>query len=246
MFALRDVTVRYPTTAALKQVSLSIGAGEVVGLVGPSGSGKTTLLRTLNGGIRPTSGQVEVNGSLLTALTEAQHRALRCHIGFVAQTHDLVPTLRAGQNVLLGRIGQMGWLRSAATLLWPSRSALEEAHQRLIQVGIGDKIFQRTDTLSGGEQQRVAIARALHQEPVAVLADEPVASVDPTRGREILDLLTGLAKQRGACLVVSLHDLPLARTLPRLVGLRAGEVVFDAPPDTLDDQDFAQLYESGA
>jgi phosphonate transport system ATP-binding protein len=242
MFCLRDVTVRYPSTTALAQVSLSMGPGEVVGLVGPSGAGKTTLLRTLNGGIRPTSGQVEVDGEALSTRTESQLRALRSRIGFVAQTHDLVPTLRVSQNVLLGRIGQMGWLRSAATLLWPSRSTLEEAHQRLVQVGIGDKIFQRTDTLSGGEQQRVAIARALHQEPVALLADEPVASVDPARGREVLDLLTRLAEERGACLVVSLHDLALARTLPRLIGLRDGQVVFDAPTPTLGDDDFIQLF----
>jgi len=241
-FALREVGVRYPGAEALRDVSLEFGAGEVIGLVGPSGSGKTTLLRLLNGSLRPSTGTVEAEGESIGDLTGRQLRDLRSRVGFVHQQYDLVPNLRVSQNVLLGRLGKTGWIGGLRAMFWPERAAVEQVHEALKRVGIGDKIFQRTDTLSGGEQQRVAIARALHQQPVALLADEPVASVDPGRAREVVGLLVELAAERGVTLVISLHDLPLARTLPRLVGLRAGSVVFDRASAELDDDAFRDLY----
>jgi phosphonate transport system ATP-binding protein len=243
VFSVRQATVRFAGTTALDAVSLEVEAGEVVGLIGPSGAGKTTLLRLLNGTQRPDEGEVVVEGRALTERGESDLRALRARIGFIPQSFDLVPNLRVSQNVLLARLGRGGWLTGMRALLWPAQDDLEQVHQTLQRVGIGDRIFQRTDTLSGGEQQRVAIARALHQQPVALLADEPVASVDPARAREVVGLLVDLARERGVALVVSLHDLPLARTLPRLVGLRDGSVVFDAPSTQLEDAAFAELYE---
>jgi phosphonate transport system ATP-binding protein len=242
-FDLRAATVEFDGRRALQDVDLAVEQGEAVALVGPSGAGKTTLLRLLNGTLRPSSGAVSIEGEDAAQLAPRALRALRARIGFVHQDHSLVPTLRAAQNVIAGRLGSLGMLASLRAMLWPSMLDLERAHELLERVGVGDKLFQRTDTLSGGQEQRVAIARALFQEPTALLADEPVASVDPARARDLIALLTELAAERGLALVCSLHDVTLARDFfPRVVGLRAGRVAFDAPIAALGDEDFERLY----
>jgi len=242
-FELLGASVLYDRRPALAPTDLVVRPGEAVAIVGPSGAGKTSLLRLLNGTLRPTAGRVLVDDHDVSALDRAALRDLRAHIGFVHQDHALVPILRAGQNVIAGALGQRGFWRSARAILWPGADDLERAHALLERVGIGEKLFQRTDTLSGGQQQRVAIARALFQEPTALLADEPVASVDPARGRALLELMTDLARERDLTLVASLHDLELARDLfPRLVGLRQGEVVIDAAPAEVPDAAFEDLY----
>lgn len=215
----------------LQTTNLLVAEGEPVALVGPSGAGKTTLLRLL-AGLQPADhGSVHVHGTELTGLRGADLRQARSRIGFVHQDYALVPNLRASQNIVSGALGRRGLLGGIRDLIWPRRSDLERAHGLLDRMGIGDRLFQRADSLSGGEKQRVAIARALFQDPVALLADEPVASVDPVRARDVIDLLTGLASERGLALVASLHDLELARAcFPRIVALRAGEVLFDGPP----------------
>jgi phosphonate transport system ATP-binding protein len=214
-----------------------------VAIVGPSGAGKTSLLRLLNGTLHPDKGQALVEGQDLCRLDRSSLRAARARMGFVHQDHALVPILRAGQNVIAGCLGQRGLWASTRALLWPARADLTRAHALLERVGIGDKLFQRTDTLSGGQQQRVAIARALFQEPTVLLADEPVASVDPARGRALLELMTELARERDLTLIASLHDLDLARDLfPRLVGLREGRVVIDAAPGEVAADAFEELY----
>lgn len=243
IFQLKGAAVDYDGRLALGPVDLSIDAGEAVAIVGPSGSGKTTLLRLLNGTLRPTRGEVLALGRPITERTSSELRELRAHIGFVHQDHALVPILRGGQNVIAGCLGQRGFWSSARAILWPQRVDLERAHSLLERVGIGEKLFQRTDTLSGGQQQRVAIARALFQDPKALLADEPVASVDPARGRALLELMTDLARERNLTLVASLHDLSLARALfPRLIGLRAGQVEIDHAPGDIAESTFQDLY----
>ncbi len=228
---------------ALSAVDLCVARGEALALVGPSGSGKTTLLRLLNAALAPTAGTLWIEGRAPFELTSAELRALRARIGCVHQGLALVPNVRVAQNVLAGRSGRRGLFSSLRALLWPAQAELAEAHRVLERLGIGDKLFLRTDTLSGGEEQRVAIARALFQEPIALLADEPVASVDPARARGVIELLTGLAAERGMTLVVSLHDMALARAaFPRIVGLRAGRVVFDRAPAELEEADYDALY----
>ena len=215
----------------------------MVALVGPSGAGKTSVLRLLNGLLQPSAGRVLAGGRDLASLGPAQLRELRTSIGAIPQGFGLVPNLRVAQNVLAGRLGRMGLLSSLRAVLRPSRSALEEIHALLEDLGIGDKLFQRVDSLSGGEQQRVAIARALYQEPAALLADEPLSALDPARAREILELLVRVARERGLTLVLSLHDILLARELlPRLVGLRAGRRLFDRPTEEVDDAEIEALY----
>jgi phosphonate transport system ATP-binding protein len=227
----------------LSSVDLAVESGEALALVGPSGSGKTTLLRLLNGALRPARGTVAVEGRDLFSLAPTELRAARARVGFVHQDHALVPNVRVAQNVIAGRLGQRGLLASLRSLVWPSARDLTEAHAVLERLGIEDKLFQRTDALSGGEQQRVALARALFQRPGALLADEPVASVDPARARTVIELLTGLAAERAFTLVVSLHDLALARAFfPRIVGLRRGRVCFDRRTEALSQADYDALY----
>lgn len=208
----------------LRSIDLDIAPGERIALVGPSGAGKTTLLRVLNGVVRPSGGEAFSGGRNLAALSGGELRAARAAVGFVHQDHSLVSNLRVWQNVVSGKLGRRGLFTSLRSMSFPKGDDIELAYAILKRVGIGDKLYQRTDTLSGGERQRVAIARALFQEPIALLADEPVASVDPARARDVVELLTGLAEEQGLTLIASLHDLSLAQEFfPRVVGLRDGE-----------------------
>jgi phosphonate transport system ATP-binding protein len=227
----------------LRAVGLRIETGEAVAIVGPSGAGKTTLLRLLGGTVRPSAGEVLADGVDLARLTARDLRRARARTGFVHQAHSLVPNLRVSQNVIAGKLGGRGLLASARSMTWPAAADLEHAHRLLGRVGIAEKLFQRTDTLSGGQQQRVALARALYQEPGALLLDEPVASVDRTRARSLMQLVLGIAEEEGLTLVVSLHDLAIAREFfPRAVGLRAGRVSFDRPMGEVSEAELEQLY----
>jgi phosphonate transport system ATP-binding protein len=242
-FSLRNVSVRYGAAPVLHDISLEIAQGESVAIVGPSGSGKTTLLRLLNGSVRPSGGAVTVRGRALTDLGTRDLRRTRASIGFVHQDLRLVPNIRAIHNVTAGRLGTMSLAASLRAMLYPSKRLQLDAHEVLERVGIGEKLHQRTDRLSGGEQQRVAIARALFQEPRVLLADEPVSSVDPARARDVLQLLTRLSRESHLTLCVSLHNLELAREFfQRFVGLRAGRLVFDTSSSELRPEAFESLY----
>ncbi len=243
-FDLQAATVRFGDVTALHPTTLSVAAGEAVALVGPSGAGKTTLLRLLGGTLRPTGGDVHVGGASLTSLDSGALRALRAQVGFVHQDRSLIPNLRVHQNVLAGRLGRTGFFGSLRTMLFPPRPVVRRAHALLARVGIPETLFSRADTLSGGHQQRVSVARALFQEPKVLLADEPVASVDPARARDTVELLTRISKEDGLTLVMSLHNLDLAREyFPRLVGLRSGRVLFDEAAEDVDDAAFHALYD---
>ena len=243
-FLLERVSVRFGRLDALSGVDLRVAPGEAVGFVGPSGSGKTTLLRVLGGMLRPSEGTVTLGGQNLASLSRAGMRSLRSSIGFVHQDLSLIPNLRVSHNVIAGRLGTRSFWSAARSMLFPHRTELEEVHGLLGRVGIADKLFERTDRLSGGQRQRVAVARALHQDPNALLADEPVASVDPARARDTVDLLTTISREEGLTLCISLHNIELAREfLPRLVGLRGGRVVFDKSRDQVTDEEFHALYD---
>jgi len=243
-FELDRVTVRFGANVALDEVSLNIEPGALIALVGPSGAGKTTLLRLLNGSARAVSGTVCVDGRDLSALAPADLRQLRASIGVIHQDLRLVPNLRVSQNVLAGGFGRQNMWGAVRAMVWPPRRDIQLVHALLERVGIAEKLFHRLDRLSGGQQQRVAIARALYQEPRVLLADEPVASVDPARALDTVALLRDICRERGLTLVMSLHNLDLAREFfPRLVGLRQGRVVFDGAPADLDDDRYRALYQ---
>jgi phosphonate transport system ATP-binding protein len=196
----------------LHDITLQAKHGECIALLGPSGAGKTSLLRMLNG---------VVGDNLKTA-------AQRSQIGFVHQDHSLVPNVRVANNVLMGRLGSLNFWQSLMMQLRPDKKELAAVHAILERVGIADKLFERTDSLSGGEQQRVALARALYQLPQMLLADEPVASLDKSRARKIIELLHETAHEEEWTFVVSLHDEKLAREFfPRIVRLEDGRIVSD-------------------
>lgn len=242
-FRLEGATVAFNGKPALRDVSLTIAPGEAVAFVGPSGAGKTTLLRLLNGSLRPTGGRVWVDGREIGQLSNRELRSLRSRIGFVHQHLNLVPNLRVSHNVLAGRLGAQSLLASLRSMLFASRAEVGRVHAILERVGIPEKLFERTDQLSGGQRQRVAIARALYQDPNAILADEPVASLDPARGKDVLELLAQISREESLTLVMSLHDLALARQVfDRLIGLRHGRVVFDRPTKAISEEEFQALY----
>jgi phosphonate transport system ATP-binding protein len=217
----------------IDEVDLAVGAGECVALAGPSGSGKTTLLRTINGQVRPRAGRIEFDGQPLSELSGEALRRVRRGIAFVAQKHDLVEPLKVNCNVMAGALGRWSALHALRHLVRATREELEEARAALEAVGLADKLLQRTSALSGGEQQRVAIARALVQAPRLLLADEPVASLDPKTANEVLTLLTDLARARGLALICSLHQPELAsRYFDRIIEVREGRLVGPASRPT--------------
>ncbi len=233
--------MRFGPLHALDAVDLEVNEGERVAVVGPSGAGKSTLLGLLNGSVQPSSGRVEVLGHDLATLRGRHLRHVRRQIGTVSQQFDLVGPLQVVHNVNGGQLPRWSLRTSAWSLLRPK--GLAEAEAALRRVGVADKMRERTDQLSGGQQQRVALARVLVQDPLAVLADEPIASLDPERGREVMDLLRDLAIERSKTLVVSIHAFGYALThCDRIIGLRGGRVSFDSCPAEVDDGQVRDLY----
>jgi phosphonate transport system ATP-binding protein len=241
VLALESVTVDVGGVRALDDVSLEVSAGECVALAGPSGAGKTTLLMVINGTVVPQRGSVTVLGAS-PASTDRHSRAVRRRVGTIYQQLHLAGRLQVVHNVNGGRLPEWSLAKAAWSLLRPRQ--VDDVLAALERVGIAHKLRQRTDHLSGGEQQRVAIARVLAQRPELILADEPIASLDPGRGREVMGLLRGLAAEAGRTLVVSLHALDMARShCDRIVGLRGGRVVFDVPAADVTDGMAAALYD---
>ena len=237
---VEGVTRTFPRVTALDSINLTIYAGERVALVGPSGSGKTTLLNLLSGIEQPDEGSLSVAGRTLSQ--RLPRRELSSLVGIIHQQLDLVPQLSVVHNVLAGRFGQWGMLRSLVSMVWPQDYQL--AASALERMGMSEKIQERTAHLSGGEQQRVAIARTIVQSPRLVLADEPVASVDPGRAQEILQLLVGLTEESGRALVASMHMPFLVRQFfSRAIGLKDGQVQFDIPAGELTQSIQTDLYD---
>jgi phosphonate transport system ATP-binding protein len=238
---LDQVGHQFGQLQVLRDLNLTIHAGERVALIGPSGAGKTTLLHVLNGSLIPSSGQVTILGSDLSSLKPRQRRRIQRQIGMIYQQHHLVLNLAVIHNVNAGQLGRWSLARAAWSLLWPQE--VETAAQALEQVGILEKIYTRTDQLSGGQQQRVALARILVQDPVVILADEPVSSLDPARSHSLMRLLRDLTLSTGKTLVVSLHEIEFAfQYCTRILGLRQGTVVFDAPTAAVTQPMIADLY----
>lgn len=238
---LDGVTKHYGKTTALNHASLEVSRGEIVVLLGLSGSGKSTLLRHLDGLEIPTSGSVEVLGAQVPRLRGKELRRLRSRVGFIFQQFELVPALTVLENVLTGSLSTV---RGPRLGLWGySRAAKLTALGHLDRVGLLDRAYQRSDTLSGGQQQRVAIARALMQKPEVLLADEPVASLDPESSEQIMALIREIAADEGLTVVCSLHQVDLAISwADRIVGLRHGEVVLDTPTTDLTKAEVMEIY----
>ncbi|HAO96403.1 MAG: ABC transporter ATP-binding protein [Roseibacillus sp.] len=246
VFELSQARKSFGAVHALSSIDLQIARGERVALIGASGSGKTTLLRLFGAQLAPDRGEVRVLGCNPLVLGERKLRELRSRLGYLPQDLGLVPNLRVLQNVVAGRCGRRSILGSLRDLILPAVGVRRRIYELLERVGIAEKMYDRADTLSGGQQQRVAVARALFQEPAVILADEPVSAVDPARARDVLELLTRLSEEEGLTLLVSMHQLDLAREFfPRLVGLKHGNVHFDGKPSELGSEGLSALFDLG-
>ena len=228
---------------ALDGVSFKVPKGQLLVIIGLSGSGKSTLLRHLNGLHLPTEGSASVLDENVSSLSRKELRSLRRNVGFVFQQFNIVGRLTCIENVLSGALGRI-WGPRISALMY-SKSMRTESIEQLERVGLADKAWQRTDTLSGGEQQRVAIARTLMQKPEIVLADEPVASLDPEISGQVMDLLVQCCIEDNITVICSLHQVDLALGWAnRLIGLRAGKIVLDTPVDeSLSQDDVMVVYQ---
>jgi phosphonate transport system ATP-binding protein len=233
------VEKRFPNGfQALRGVSLELRPGSFTVILGPSGAGKSTLLRLVNGLETPSAGRVEV-GSMVPARSDL--RRLRSQIGMVFQQFNLVGRLSAMTNVLTGRLAHRSWLGSLLYLFRQEDFAI--AQEALERVCLTEKAWERADRLSGGQQQRVGIARALAQRPQVILADEPVASLDPVTSEEIMQLLRDICDLDGITVLVNLHQVDHARRFAdRIIGLNSGLVVFDGAPKDLDPISLSRIY----
>ena len=241
MLQIQNLTKTYPNgTQALKNVSFDVKDGEFLVVIGLSGSGKSTLLRCINRLIEPTDGKIIWDGTDVTAASPEALRRIRRKIGMVFQQFNLVKRSSVITNVLSGRLGYVNsWLSLFG--IWPA-SERDRAFQSLERVGIKDKAYSRADALSGGQQQRVGIARALMQDPKLILADEPVASLDPVLSHSILQYLEQLNKE-GITVICSLHFLDLVhRYATRVVALKDGIKVFEGEAKEIDRAKFKEIY----
>jgi phosphonate transport system ATP-binding protein len=229
------------TVTALDDVTFEVPSGQLLVLIGLSGSGKSTLLRHLNGLHRPDSGEIEVLGTDVVHASRRELRAVRRQVGFVFQQFNLVGRVSCLENVLSGALGRIGWPRFG--VLSYSKDLRREALGHLERVGLGDRAFQRSDTLSGGQQQRVAIARTLMQAPSLLLADEPVASLDPESSAQVMEVLARICVEDDLTVVCSLHQVELALGWAhRIVGLRDGLKVLDRDARDLDSASVMDVY----
>mgnify|MGYP001773822472 FL=1 len=242
MIIFKNVSVIYPNGfKALKNINLQINDGEFVIIVGPSGAGKSTLIRTINGFVKISEGELIVNNKNIKNLNEKELRALRREIGMIFQNFNLVKRISVLRNVLIGRLGYVSTIRSIFNLF--SKEDIELAFENLKRVGIEDKAYVRADQLSGGQQQRVAIARALTQKPKIILADEPVASLDPPTAKVVMDYLKKFNKELGITTIINLHDIDLVMEYgERVIGLRSGEIVYDGSVKGLNENVLKEIY----
>jgi phosphonate transport system ATP-binding protein len=232
---------RFGNTLAVAGANLTIARGEMVGIIGRSGAGKSTLLRLINRLIEPTDGRILADGVDVTALRGKDLRAWRARSAMIFQQFNLVNRLDVLTNVLCGRLNRMSTARVLFKMFTPAERAL--AIRALDRLGLAEVAMNRADALSGGQQQRVAIARALMQEPAIVLADEPIASLDPMNAKVVMDALLDINQRDGITVLTNLHTLDTARSYcRRIIGMSAGRIVFDGKPEELTDPVLRTIY----
>ena len=242
---LSDVTRRFGATTAVSRVSLEIPAGQFVGVIGRSGAGKSTLLRLINRLIDPSEGSIRHGDRDITGLRGKALRDWRRDCAMIFQQFNLVDRLDVLSNVLVGRLADHGFLSSMA--MWFSDAERAEALRALERLDLLPQALQRAGTLSGGQQQRVAIARALVQKPRIMLADEPIASLDPGNATRVMEALRTINAEDGLTVLVNLHTIDTARTYcQRIIAMREGRVFFDGTPRQLTDDVLRDIYGSEA
>lgn len=246
VLSVRNLIKTYPNgTQALKGVSFDVKKGEFLVIIGLSGSGKSTLLRCINRLHDPTSGEIVFNGRNIAEVQGEEVRSLRRRIAMIFQHFNLIPRHTVLSNVLMGRLGSLGPFKSIFGMF--SEDDQQKAAKYLNLVGIADKAKMRADNLSGGQQQRVAIARALTQDPEVLLADEPVASLDPATCHTVMDYLKKVNQELGITIICNLHFLSLVRQYAtRVIALKAGQIVYEGSPRDITEEWFEKIYGHGA
>lgn len=246
ILSVRNLVKTYPNgVQALKGVSFDVKKGEFLVVIGLSGSGKSTLLRCINRLHQPTSGEIIFNNQDIAKLEGKDMLEVRRKVGMIFQHFNIIQRHSVLNNVLYGSLGHTSFLRSVFGLF--SVEDKEKALEYLRLVGIGDKAYIRASQLSGGQQQRVAIARALTQSPEILLADEPVASLDPATCHTVMDYLRKVNQELGLTIICNLHFLSLVRQYAtRVIALKGGELVYEGSPSEIDDAWFAKIYGEGA
>ena len=227
---------------ALQGIDFTAQPGELITVIGPSGAGKSTFLRSINRLIEPTEGTIRFEGQDITHLRRSQLRSVHTQIAMIFQNYNLVYRLTAIQNVLHGRLGYKNALAGSLGLYTEEEKM--HAFELLDEVGLGEFAYRRADQLSGGQMQRVGIARALNQDPKIILADEPIASLDPKSSKMVMDHLRRVTRERGITCIVNLHQVDFALDYSdRIVALRFGEKVFEGTPDQLTKDEIRRIYE---
>ena len=245
MVRCENVMKQYNGKMVLNDVNMYVRKGEVIALIGPSGSGKTTLLRTLNGFAVPDSGNVFINGEKINYKDKESLRQLRKKIGMIYQLFNLVERTSAIVNVMAGALGRLdkGIHLIYSTIGLFNKKERTKAMELLKFVGIEDKAFERVDRLSGGQKQRVAIARALMQDPELILADEPIANLDPKTSERILELLLRINQEKNITLICVLHHLDMVKDyFNRVVALKDGSICFDGNIKTFSQREASEIY----
>jgi len=244
ILAFRNVSKTYDhQTLALREVSFSVEEGEFVSIIGPSGSGKSTVLRCINRLVDVTQGEIDFDGQDITRLGKKELRGLRTKTGMIFQHYNLVNRLSVMENVLHGRLGHTSGLRGALGVYSEAEKA--KAFAMLDKLGLSEQAYKRCDELSGGQKQRVGIARAIMQEPRLILCDEPIASLDPSASKVIMDHLADINRTMSITCILNLHQVDVAvKYSTRIIGLTQGRVVYDGPADQLPQATLYQIYQS--
>ncbi|MEM7521152.1 MAG: phosphonate ABC transporter ATP-binding protein [Pseudomonadota bacterium] len=241
MLKVENVTKVFGQTAAVKDLSFIADEPQIIGIIGRSGAGKSTFLRMMNRMTDVTSGQITVDGQNVTGLKGRAKADWQRNCAMIFQQFNLVPRLNVLNNVILGRLNEQSILRSSLMFFTPEER--HEALRLLDRFGIAETALQRAETLSGGQQQRVAICRAMMQRPTFILADEPIASLDPLNARLVMEALHKINREEKITVICNLHTLDTARTYcDRVIGMRAGEMVFDGIPEALTDGMAREIY----
>ncbi len=240
----RNVSKTYDhKTMALKDVSFSVNEGEFVSIIGPSGSGKSTILRCINRLVDATQGVIVFDGQDITNINKKELRSVRTKTGMIFQHYNLVNRLSVIENVLHGRLGHKSSLSGIVGHY--TEDEKEKAFAILHKLGLTDQAYKRCDELSGGQKQRVGIARAIMQEPRLILCDEPIASLDPSSSKVIMDHLSDINKSMNITCILNLHQVDVAmKYAKRIIGITTGRIVYDGPSDQLPKSTIYEIYQS--
>lgn len=243
LLSIQNLKKRYNGgTIALDGINLEVKTAEFIAVIGPSGAGKSTLLRCINRLIEPSEGSISFQGQRIDQMKAKELRQARSHIGMIFQHYNLVNRLSVLENVLHGRLGYMSsW---AGVFNRYSEADKQDAIALLQKVGLDKEVYKRADELSGGQKQRVGVCRALAQKPKLILADEPIASLDPRSSAVVMDAIHRNCTEQGIACLVNLHQVETAKQYAsRIVGIKGGKVVFDGPPQALTDYHTSLIYE---